>query len=82
LTRRSHGCRSQIEDELEALLARSDQDPSYTLAAFAVCLVLMQRLAIGLPPCLRRTWAMELYQLADALAEDKSAGPTSEDLQK
>jgi hypothetical protein len=81
MAQRGHGGSGQnsIEKILEGLLAKCQEDPGYAYALYSVCIVLMQRVSADRPLALRQAWAMELYRLADALAENASSSLASKD---
>ena len=59
----------KIAGNLQGLLGKCDQDPGYAIAACSVCVTLIRHLMADQPANLRRVWAIELYRLADTLAE-------------
>ena len=68
MTQGGQGSLYNAEKLLESLFSRCDEDAGYAIAVYSICLVLMRRLSLSQPVALRRSWALELYKLADSLA--------------
>ena len=64
---------------LEGLFAKCDEDGNHAFVVFSTCLVLMRHLSIDQPVALRQACAVELYRLADALAENNPSALAEEE---
>ena len=60
---------NELQKVLSDLIAKCDEDADYALAVYAVCLVLIRQLSVDQPIAVRQAWAIELYKVADKLAE-------------